>query len=66
MKQTFAQLKGKLVFSVSAWVEWGTIQKRAHIMNKHFVTGHRQLCACAFSFDQLENRQQNENSSYKQ
>lgn len=57
MKPTFAQLEGKLLSSVSAWVEMSTIQKCAHIMYKHFVTGHRQLCACAFPFHPLENTQ---------
>lgn len=53
VKPTFAQLEGKLLSPVSARVEMSAIQKRAHIMYKHFVAGHGQLCACAFSFHQL-------------
>lgn len=54
MTPTFAQVEGKLLSSVSARVKMSTIQKCANIMYKHFVTGHRQLCACAFPFHQLE------------
>lgn len=63
MKPTFAQLKGKLLSPVSARVKMSAIQKCADIMYKHFVTGHGQLCACAFPLHQLENKQQEENVS---
>lgn len=53
-KPTFAQLEGKSLPSVSARVEMSSIQKCAHVMYKHFVAGHGQLCACAFPFHQLE------------
>lgn len=56
MKLTFAQLKGKLLSSVSTGVKMSPVQKCAHIMYKHFVTGHRQFCACTFPFDHLEKK----------
>lgn len=59
MKPTFAQLKGKLLFFVSARVELRTIQKCANVMYKHFVAGHRQLCARAFPFHELEKQKVN-------
>lgn len=58
MQQTFAQLEGEWVLSVSAGVKLGAIQERAHIMHKYCVTNHGQLCAGTFPFHQLEHVQQ--------
>ena len=60
-KPTFAKLEGKLLSSVSARVKVSTIQKCADVMNKHFVTGHRQLWCSAFPFHQLEKHRQRNN-----
>ena len=60
---TFAQLKRELLPPVSARIERGSVKKRAHIVYKHFVTGHRQLCACSFPFHQLEKDRKEEGST---
>lgn len=58
MKQTFAQLEEEWVLSVPAGVKLSAIQKPSHIMHEYCVPNHGQLCACAFSFHQLEHAQQ--------
>lgn len=52
-RPTFAQLKGKFLSSVPAGVKMCPVQESAHIMDKHFITSHREVCACAFPFHQL-------------
>lgn len=41
IKPTFSYLEWEFLSSIPAGVELSAIQKRAHVVHKHFVTSHR-------------------------